>query len=146
MADSSVRTPIVFRDPQNRCFGCGPHNPNGLRLEFFETEGGVEVEYSAPAHLRGADGVLHGGIQATVLDETMCMTAYAKLGQPVVTGELTVRYLQPVPTEARIVARGRIVETKDRSVFIEATIELAATGEELTRARGRFFFQSPKPG
>jgi uncharacterized protein (TIGR00369 family) len=134
-----MRTPIVFRDPQNRCFGCGPHNPNGLRLEFFETDDGVEVAYAAPAYLRGAEGVIHGGVQATILDETLCMTAYAKLGQPVVTGELTVRYLRPAPTEAALVARGRIVETKDRSVFIEGTISLAETGEEVTRARGRFF-------
>lgn len=140
-----MRKRIVFRDPQNRCFGCGPHNPNGLRLEFYETDDGVEVEYAAPAHLRGAEGVIHGGIQATLLDETLCMTAYAKLGQPVVTGELTIRYVRPAPTESPLLARARIIKTEDRSVFIEGTINLAASGAELTRAHGRFFFAPTDP-
>ena len=35
--------------------------------------------------------------------------------------------------------RGRVVEDRDSSFIIEGGIHLAATGEELTRARGRFF-------
>jgi acyl-CoA thioesterase FadM len=69
----------------------------------------------------------------------MCMTAYAKGGTPVVTGELTVRYLRAVPTGAPIVIRGRITERRANSYFIAGSICLAASGEELTRARGRFF-------
>ncbi|MBI1817412.1 MAG: PaaI family thioesterase [Deltaproteobacteria bacterium] len=134
-----MRRPIVYDHEYNGCFGCGPHNPAGLRLRFFETEDGVEVEYNVPPHLEGAAGVVHGGIQATLLDETLCMTAYAKLGHSVVTGELSVRYVRPAPTGAPLLARGRIVETKERSAFIEGAIYLQSTGEELTRARGRFF-------
>jgi acyl-coenzyme A thioesterase PaaI-like protein len=139
-----VRRPLIFRDPQNRCFGCGPSNPAGLRLEFTETETGVEVAYTVPEHLQGAAGIAHGGIQATILDETLCMTAYAKLGTPVFTGELTVRYLRPTPTATPLVARGWIVEPREGSAFIEGAIYLASSGEELTRARGRFFHQQAR--
>jgi hypothetical protein len=48
-------------------------------------------------------------------------------------------YLRPVSVATPIVARGRIIERKAHSLFIEGAIHLAATGEELTRARGRFF-------
>jgi uncharacterized protein (TIGR00369 family) len=137
-----MRRPLVFNaDPEGekKCFGCGSNNAAGLRLLFFETEDGVEVEYTAAPHLRGAPGILHGGIQATLLDETLCMAAYAKLGRPVVTGELTVRYLRPVPTETLLVARGRIIEEKKNSVVGEGCIYLVNADEPLTRAHGRFF-------
>lgn len=135
-----MRRQIWFADDRNgRCFGCGPANVSGLQLRFFETDGGVDVEYEVPPDFEGAPGVAHGGIQATLLDEAMCMTAYAKAGTGVVTGELTVRYVRPVPTRTPVVVAGRITGTRGRSFFIEGTICLAATGEELTRAQGRFF-------
>jgi len=134
-----MRRPLVFVEPDNRCFGCGPGNPAGLGLQFIETDDGVEIEHAVPEHLQGAAGIVHGGIQATMLDETMCMTAYAKWGTPVVTGEITVRYLQPVPTCTPLRVSARIVERRDNSVFIEGVITLQSTGDELTRARGRFF-------
>ncbi len=132
---------IVIESDYNRCFGCGQMNPTGLRLTFYETDDGAEVECVVAQEFSGPPGIAHGGIQATILDETMCVTAYAKAGVQVVTGEMTVRYLWPVPTATPIRARGRIVERKDHSFFIEGAIHLAATGEELTRARGRFFAQ-----
>ena len=141
-----MRRPLSYTSRTNRCFGCGPANPAGLRLTFIETEEGVEVEYAVPSELEGAPGVAHGGIQATLLDETLCMTAYAKWGTSVLTGELTVRYLHPVPTATPLVVRGRLIETKGKSAFIEGAIYLAAGSEELTRARGRFFANpSPRP-
>jgi uncharacterized protein (TIGR00369 family) len=142
----SMRRPIVYSNGLNHCFGCGPTNPAGLRLSFTETDEGVEVEYTVPSHLQGATGIVHGGILATLLDETLCMTAYAKAGTPVFTGELTVRYLRPVPTGAPLRVRGRIVEAKTKGWIIEGAITLADTGEELTRGYGRFFGQSRTGG
>ena len=139
-----MRRRVTYGSETNGCFGCSPTNAAGLRLEFFETDDGVEVEYVAPGHQEGAPGVVHGGIQATLLDEALCMTAHAKLGTSVVTGELTIRYIRPVPTATPIIARGRIVERKGKSAFIEGGIYLADTGEELTRARGRFFDQQER--
>ena len=82
-----MRRQIWFdADHEGRCFGCGPANPSGLKLRFYETDDGVESEYVVPSDLDGAPGIVHGGIQATLLDEVMCMTAYAKAGTGVVTG------------------------------------------------------------
>jgi uncharacterized protein (TIGR00369 family) len=141
-----MRRSIAYSNGPNHCFGCGPTNPAGLRLSFTETDEGVEVEYSVPAHLQGATGIVHGGILATLLDETLCMTAYAKAGTPVFTGELTVRYLRPVPTETPLRVHGRIVEAKSKGWMIEGAVTLADTGEELARARGRFFAQPSAGG
>jgi len=139
-----MRRRVSFANGPGTCFGCGANNPAGLRLEFFETDDGIEVEYAAPSHLEGAPGIIHGGIQGTLLDEAFCMTVHAKRGTGVVTGELTVRYLRPVPTETPLLVRGRIVEERGKSFVIEGGIYLAATGEELTRGRGRFF-AAPTP-
>lgn len=134
-----MRRPVVFREGPNRCFGCGTANALGLRLEFFETDDGVEVDWVAPAHVEGAPGIVHGGIQGTLLDEAFCMTAYAKRGTPVVTGELTVRYRRPVPVAVPLLVRGRIMEEDARSFIIAGGIYRAATAEALTEGRGRFF-------
>jgi acyl-CoA thioesterase FadM len=66
------------------------------------------------------------------------MAVYAKRGVGVVTGELTVRYRKPVPSGTRVRIRSRIVEERGRTFLLEGGIHLADTGEELTRARGRF--------
>ena len=132
-----MRREVTFRG--STCFGCGANNPQGLQLRFFETDEGVEVDYVSPPHLDGAPGIIHGGIQGTLLDEAMCMAVYAKRGVGVVTGELTIRYRKPVPSGTPLVIRSRIQEERGRSFLIEGGIHLAETGEELTRGRGRFF-------
>ena len=136
---SATRRPVVFREGESRCFGCGSLNPLGLQLRFFETDDGIEMDWTAPAHVEGAPGIVHGGIQGTVLDEALCMTAYAKRATPVVTGELTVRYRKPVPVAVPLLVRARIVEEDARSFVIAGAIHLAASGETLTEGRGRFF-------
>ena len=142
-----MRQPIGYADLNTRCFGCGRSNPAGMQLSFVETDEGVEAAYIVPESYEGAPGLAHGGILATLLDEVMCMTAYAKLGSPVVTGELTIRYERPVPVGEPVVVRGWITETKGRSAFIEGRIRLASQGpEDAAQARGRFFAQAHHAG
>lgn len=139
-----MRRPLVWDGPPSRCFGCSPANPRGLHLRFLETDDGVEVDYTAPDDMEGAPGILHGGVQATILDEAFCMTVHAKRGHQVLTGELTVRYRRPVPTGTSLLVRGRIVEERRRSFVVEGGIHLAATGEELTRGRAHIFVAPDK--
>ena len=141
----AMRRPLAWGDPSNRCYGCGPHNPQGLRLSFFETDEGVEIDYTAPDHVEGAPGIVHGGVQATLLDEAFCMTVHAKHGRHVVTGELTVRYRRPVPTGTPLLVRGRIVEAHRGRFVVEGGIHLAGTDEELTRGRGQIFVPPEDP-
>jgi uncharacterized protein (TIGR00369 family) len=139
--EAGGRREVILESEYNACFGCGHKNPAGLRLTFYETDEEVEAEYTVPEQFAGPPGIAHGGIQAAILDETLCVAAFAKAGTQVVTGEMTIRYVRPVPTLTPILARARVVDRKDRSFFIEGEIYLTATGEELTRARGRFFAQ-----
>jgi len=36
--------------PDSTCFGCGPANPNGLRLRSFPLDGGVVAEWHPEPH------------------------------------------------------------------------------------------------
>jgi uncharacterized protein (TIGR00369 family) len=131
----------VERDPEGGCFGCGPHNAHGLRLVFRERgDGRVECLYTAPAHLAGAPGVIHGGIQATLLDEAMGHAIHAgerDESLDVVTVDLRLRYRRPAPTGTALAVSGRLVRVDGRDYHVEGEIRSAA-GELLTAAEGRW--------
>ncbi|MFZ0472834.1 MAG: PaaI family thioesterase, partial [Bacteroidales bacterium] len=73
-----VRNP--FDPDQNLCFGCGPANPAGLKLTFEEDEEKLYAEWQPSAHFQGYTNVLHGGIIATLLDETGAWCVNVKAG------------------------------------------------------------------
>lgn len=51
------------------CFGCSPNNESGLNLEFWEEGEEVIAKWMPCKSFEGFVNVLHGGIQATLLDE-----------------------------------------------------------------------------
>jgi acyl-coenzyme A thioesterase PaaI-like protein len=125
----------------SECFGCGPRHPIGLRVRCFKTEEGVLAPILVPRRYEGPRGAAHGGIVTTYLDEVLAGAAVRATDRLSVTGEITVRFVKPVPLETPLVGRGRLTARYDRYVDVEATIEELATSEVLARARGRFFFQ-----
>jgi len=51
------------------CFGCCPDNEFGLRLKFSENGEFIESEWEPASYFQGYKNILHGGIQASLLDE-----------------------------------------------------------------------------
>ena len=123
------------------CFGCGQRNAQGLRLRFREAgAGAVETSYVAPDHFAGAPGVIHGGIQAAILDEVLGHAAHAGSGEDdfdVVTVDFRLRYRRPAPTGVPLTIRGRLLRTEQRDFFVEGEI-VDATGRVLTQAEARW--------
>lgn len=139
-----VERRLDFSDPANRCFGCSPHNERGLRMQFVERAPGiVESRYTAAAHLCGKEGVIHGGVQAALLDEAMGAAIHSALEHSqegdgsIATADFRLRYRRPAPTgvELRIVAR--VTRTEGRSHFVDGEI-LDARDERLTFAEARW--------
>ncbi len=132
--------------PEGRCFGCGPANLGGLRIRTFETgePGSVETRWRATAMHEAFDGVVNGGICATLLDCTMNWAAISALVAPegavaapdTVTAELSVRYLAPTPSDRPVQVRARVVGIEGRRVRVEGTIE--ADGRTTATGRGTF--------
>jgi acyl-coenzyme A thioesterase PaaI-like protein len=123
----------------HRCFGCGPAHPAGLRVRWFKTTDGVLSPILISRVFEGPPGVAHGGIVAAYLDEVLGGAVVRATGRPAVTGELTVRYVQPVPTETPILGRGRLIQDHGRYVDVEGRLEELETARILATARGRFF-------
>jgi uncharacterized protein (TIGR00369 family) len=131
---------IVNDGPEDRCFGCGQRNEKGLRLRFKRTgERSVEVEYTAPAHYGGPPGIVHGGIQATLLDEVCGMAVY--LGEPdeaaIVTASFNLRYRRPVHLDTPLTVKGWVARIEGPNFFAEGEI-CSADGEVLTSAEARW--------
>ena len=124
-----------------RCFGCGQANDSGLRLRYRRNgEAEVEAQYTVPEHFRGAEGVVHGGIQATLLDEVMGLAVHAMLAgedHKIVTAELHVRYRKATPTEVPLLIRGALTRVDGTNLFLSGAI-VDADGDVLTEADARW--------
>ncbi|MCP5116122.1 MAG: PaaI family thioesterase [bacterium] len=124
--------------PQSRCVVCGPDNPRGLRIRFQQTgDGAVEAVWVPTADWEGFEGVIHGGILSTVLDEAMSKAVVAA-GWKALTGELKVRYRQPVKTGEELSVVGWVLEKRRRRITAEASL-CGPDGLERVHAWGTFF-------
>jgi acyl-coenzyme A thioesterase PaaI-like protein len=136
-----AETEIARGPAYNTCFGCGADNEQGLRMTFRELEPGlVETRYTVPDHFRGPDGVIHGGIQATLLDEILGMAVTSALGDGfdnVVTAAFSLRYKRPAPTVAEVLLRARYDRAEGRNHFVTGEL-LDADGNVCTIAEARW--------
>jgi len=116
------------KQPNSRhCFACGVENSQGLRLAFYElSPDEVEAEYTIPEHFQGYPGVAHGGIVATMLDETLGRATMLGEGDHfMVTAKLTIHYRQPVPIGQPIRLVGRVTRRRGRVATAEGELRLA---------------------
>ena len=126
-------------DTYDQCFGCGPAHPSGLRVRCFRTPEGVICPILIAGEFAGPPGAAHGGIVAAYLDEVLASAAARATGKICVTGELTVRYVRPVPVERPILGHGRLVTDHGRYIDVEGRLAELGTDRVLATARGRFF-------
>lgn len=129
-------TPLAHA-AQNRCFGCGEANPSGLQLDFLLAEDGTVVcPVSIPERFEGHPGFLHGGIIATLLDESMSKAVRAR-GLTAMTRHMEVDYRRPVPSCKPIRMEGRMLRSEGRKHWVEATI-FDSAGNALAHGNGVF--------
>src|SRR6478736_3857461 len=91
--------------PRSQCFGCGPVNQSGLRLESFARNDEVVALWHPSKKHQAFPGMLNGGIIGALLDCHSNWTAawhllqQGRLSQPpcTVTAEYAVKLLRPTP-------------------------------------------------
>lgn len=131
---------------QNGCVVCGQENPCGLRIHYVrERDGAISAEWRPTENWEGFEGIVHGGIISTVLDEAMSK-AVGAMNYEALTGELRVRFRRHVSAGENLRIRGWVVEKVKRLIKAEATLT-ATDGSERAHAWARFLaLPKPDPG
>ena len=90
-----VLNPYVHVEGYN-CFACSPNNENGLQMQFYEDGDYVYCDWEPRGFLQGYHDILHGGIQATLMDEIASWFVQVKLQTAGVTSNMNIRLRKTV--------------------------------------------------
>lgn len=123
------------------CFVCGENNPYGLRLSFEidKEHQTLKTTFVANPTFQGWDGIVHGGIISTLLDEAMAKLVY-ELGYQAVTASLEVRFKNPAPILQPLFIYGEIVEVNKRLIEAKSRV-VKEDGTILAEGRSTFIRQ-----
>lgn len=120
------------------CFVCGINNPIGFRSQFYETEEGELICLAeSKFDYQSYPGRLHGGIAATLLDETMGRAILiAHPDEWGVTVDMELKYKKPVPLDCTLRVIGRV--EADRRIFTASGEVLLEDGTVAVTATARY--------
>ena len=105
------------------CFGCSPANPFGLKMEFFEEGDEIVSIWEPHENFTGFDYILHGGIQATLIDEIASWVVFVKLKTGGFTINLNVNYKNTVATnKGNLTLRASLKEMKKNIAHISVSL------------------------
>lgn len=119
------------------CFVCGEQNHAGLQTRFYVENGLVKAKLNPQSHHWGYKDVIHGGVVAAILDECMGWAAARAIKRMCVTAELTIRYLENVPSGRELTVVTEVGKANRRLVLAEGTL-VDGDGTEYARAKGKF--------
>ena len=140
MGDKSVQLEYA---PNSICFGCGPANADGLRIESHRIDNGLVMEYLPNDSHQAFPGMINGGIIGTLLDCHGNWTAAVglmdqnRLSEPpcTVTDSYSVILRRPTPLGERLIVTSQITEIEGNKVKVELLLEangkICASGEGL---------------
>ena len=122
------------------CFVCGEKNDFGLHAKFYETDSKELVALINPSEQhQGYPGRIHGGIAATILDETIARSICNGKDEQIwgVTLEFKTKFRKPVPLGQELKIVGRVTSEGSRS--FEGTGEIVLqNGEIAVSAEGKY--------
>lgn len=142
MTTSMKEIKVTGKQPNSKmCFVCGLENRFGLKSRFYELENGELMAVFQPSsEHQGYPGRLHGGIGATILDETIgraiMLTETSNIWG--VTVDFSMRLRKPVPIDrpVRVVARvtrtgKRIFEGTGEIILEDNSVAIEGSGKYL---------------
>ena len=132
--------PESSREGASNCFVCGPENVSGLRVDFQIDDDVCRGEFTPDADHCGYDGVTHGGIIFSLLDDVMANYLFQN-GLRCVTAKCEIRYKNRLPTGCRVMLEGRPVKQKRNVAVMEGVAIRADTSELIAECQARFFIE-----
>ena len=128
----------------NKCFGCSPQNPYGLRMKFFGNEKSVISTITVPQYMCGWNKLVHGGILSVILDEIMSWAVLHVFKKIVLTKSMTVEFIKPVSIRHELTAKGRPIKLIGRhETLVEGEI-YDGKHHICAKATGNFVLLKPK--
>ncbi len=124
------------------CFVCGQTHPRGLHIRFFTGDfGQVCARFTPDPMFCGYKNIVHGGVIGALLDELLGWPIALQTGRMCVTGELSVRYLRPMPAQTVYLASAD--PGSNRGKYWAGAGEIRdGQGVVYAKARGKYFLLS----
>ena len=123
-----------------RCFVCGPANPIGLRLTFHLDGGHCRGKFTALADHVGFDGVTHGGIVFSVLDDAMANWFFLQ-GARGYTAKAEIRFRAPMPIGATALITCALMHRKGRLLQLTAVARDHASDQLFAESSASFMLE-----
>jgi len=119
----------LVKQPTSRtCFLCGRENDFGLKMCWYNDPENNQITGTVvvPEQFNGYPGIVHGGIVASILDETAGRSVLlnGNFDELYVTLKLEVSYRQPTPTNVPLTAVGKLVRRRSRTAQVTAELRL----------------------
>jgi len=128
----------------HKCFGCGPMNHSGLKMEFYTNGSSILSWVTVSDHLCGWENLVHGGVLSTMLDEIMARAMIHSLKSLGLTKSMTINFIKPVYVGREVMIEGRILETKDDREAITEGVIYDDKRDVCARSTGTFMLFSPQ--
>jgi len=126
------------------CFGCSPRNVIGLRLNFTEEGEEIVSQWQPAPDYQGYTNILHGGIQATLMDEIASWIVYVKVKTAGFTSRAEIRYLKPVRTDGGpVTLRAKLLRMRRNLADIDVAL-YDDSGQKCAGGLLTFFTYSPE--
>ncbi len=130
--------------PNSICYGCGPANKDGLRIESHRIDNGLMMEYLPKDSHQAFPGMINGGIIGTLLDCHGNWTAAVglmdknNLSEPpcTVTASYSVVLKRPTPVGVKLIVTSQIIEVDGDKVMVD--LVLTANGKVCATGNGLF--------
>jgi len=126
-----------------KCFACGRENNCGLQMSFESNGKIVRSENIIARHHRGWATLAHGGIIATILDETMSWAAIHFFRKFILTRSIEIEFLKPVYIEKKVLSNGWIHEQLGSRKAVMKSEILNDKNEACARATASFALFDP---
>lgn len=105
------------------CYGCDPNHQHGLKMEFYEDGEEIVSIWNPTSEHQSWLNTLHGGIQATLLDELCGWVTLRRFQTASVTSKMELRYRKPVHTnQGSLTLRASVVEVRRNLVTVEGRL------------------------
>ena len=121
-----------------KCFVCGADNPRGLNIPFTIHGEYVSAEFIPGNDYCGFDGIVHGGILFSLIDEAMMHLIHAN-NIKAITSEVTIRMKEFARADDKLNVKAHSLQPGRHLVTCKAEIK-GPEDNIICKASGKFLY------